>query len=259
MKKFILLMSMAILSFGIITESWAESWNCGATNKNGEYSNSVICTYDEETKTLTIEGDGEMGNYGYISSTRLPNTPWADKEIIYAKFGSGVTSIGERAFENNTELLSVSGLDNIKTVGYAAFFGAKSLKSIDLPNVEKIGGVAFCEAINLEYAGIPNNVSFGKDETISREVFGSTKIPNCNKTRECGICNDYVMSGTGCVSDCGAGYLGKDGRCIDSALGCGVGYRQFENWCNRIRYTPAEAAKVLKDDNNNSVTITFKK
>ena len=200
-----------------------------------------------------------MGNYGYNSSIGLPNTPWIDKEIIYAKFGSGVTSIGMRAFEYKTELLSVSGLDNIKTVGFAAFYGAKSLKSIDLPNVEKIGGVAFFGAINLEYAGIPNNVSFGKDEFGSREVFGSTKIPNCNKTRECGICNDYVMSGLGCVSDCGAGYLGKEGRCIDSSLGCGNGYRQFEDFCNRIRYTPAEAAQVLRDDNTNEVTITFRK
>ena len=29
--------------------------------------------------------------------------------------------------------------------------------------------------------------------------------------------------------------------------------------CDRLRYTPAEAAKVLHDDNSNSVTITFKK
>ena len=67
------------------------------------------------------------------------------------------------------------------------------------------------------------------------------------------------MSGLGCVKDCGSGYLGKEGRCIDASLGCGAGYRQFENFCNRIRYTPAEAAEVLRDDNTNEVTITFKK
>ena len=67
------------------------------------------------------------------------------------------------------------------------------------------------------------------------------------------------MSGVGCVLDCGDGYLGKDGRCIDVSLGCGAGYRQFENFCNKILWTPAEAAQVLRDDNNNSVTITFKK
>ena len=64
-----------------------------------------------------------------------------------------------------------------------------------------------------------------------------------------------------CVSEskgCGDGYLGKDGVCISSANGCGAGYRQFENFCNRIQYTPAEAAALLKDDDN-FVILTFKK
>ena len=29
--------------------------------------------------------------------------------------------------------------------------------------------------------------------------------------------------------------------------------------CDRLRYTPAEAAKVLTDDDKNEVTITFRK
>ena len=79
------------------------------------------------------------------------------------------------------------------------------------------------------------------------------------KCQSCKSDYNYIKSGTGCVSDCGSGYLGKEGRCIDASLGCGAGYRQFENFCNRIQYTPAEAAEVLKDDNTNEVTITFKK
>jgi hypothetical protein len=61
------------------------------------------------------------------------------------------------------------------------------------------------------------------------------------------------------IDSCNNGYLEKDGSCISATAGCGAGYRQFENFCNRIQYTPAEAAKVLKDDNTNEVTITFKK
>ena len=41
---------------------------------------------------------------------------------------------------------------------------------------------------------------------------------------------------------------------------CAEKWKRNEDFCNRIQYTPAEAAKVLTDDNNNnSVTITFKK
>ena len=35
--------------------------------------------------------------------------------------------------------------------------------------------------------------------------------------------------------------------------------KDMGGWCNRIRYTPAEAAQVLNDDNTNEVTITFRK
>ena len=96
------------------------------------------------------------------------------------------------------------------------------------------------------------------DKSRSFPTFGNTKIPDCADNRNCGVCKWYVMSGLGCVSDCGAGYLGKEGRCIDSSLGCGAGYRQFENFCNRIQYTPAEAVPLLKDDDN-FVILTFKK
>ena len=76
----------------------------------------------------------------------------------------------------------------------------------------------------------------------------------------CGV--GFYLKDNLCVSEskgCGDGYLGKDGVCISSANGCGAGYKDMGGFCNRIRYTPAEAAKVLTDDNNNSVTITFKK
>ena len=75
----------------------------------------------------------------------------------------------------------------------------------------------------------------------------------------CGV--GFYLKDNLCVSEskgCGDGYLGKDGVCISSADGCGAGYRQFENFCNRIQYTPAEAAALLKDDDN-FVILTFKK
>ena len=69
-------------------------------------------------------------------------------------------------------------------------------------------------------------------------------------------CTDY--SGTYCYS-CSSGYLEKDGACIPASNGCGAGYKDMGGFCNRVQWTPAEAAAVLTDDNNNSVTITFKK
>ncbi len=46
-----------------------------------------------------------------------------------------------------------------------------------------------------------------------------------------------------------------DGTCTKCN---GESFKLNDGECDRIHYTPAEAAEVLTDDNNNSVTITFK-
>ncbi len=93
--------------------------------------------------------------------------------------------------------------------------------------------------------------------------YGEKQIGNECVAREdgegCGV--GFYLKDNLCVSEskgCGAGYLGKDGVCISSANGCGVGYKDMGGWCNRIQYTPAEAAPLLNDDNN-FVILTFKK
>ena len=88
---------------------------------------------------------------------------------------------------------------------------------------------------------------------------------------ESGCKNGYHVSGTDCVentvancnteingkcTECKNDSLEQNGYCVSS---CGAGYKQMEKWCNRVRYTPAEAAAAAVDGNNNTVTITFKK
>ena len=64
---------------------------------------------------------------------------------------------------------------------------------------------------------------------------------------ECASTN-YFWDGDSCVREPD---LSKR-KCCDSCKDMG-------GWCNRIRYTPAEAAPLLHNDNTNEVTITFKK
>ena len=54
----------------------------------------------------------------------------------------------------------------------------------------------------------------------------------------------YYWSGSSCNNKSGG-------------INCAENFKQMETWCNRIRYTPAEAAKVLKDTDN-EVVMTFK-
>lgn len=66
-------------------------------------------------------------------------------------------------------------------------------------------------------------------------------------------CNTFA--GNKCT-ECNSGLIKQEGTCVSS---CGASFRLNDGECDRLRWTSAEAAQVLTDDNNNSVTITFKK
>lgn len=78
-----------------------------------------------------------------------------------------------------------------------------------------------------------------------------------------GVCSacylGYRLQNNTCVKNCSSGYLEKGTGCVSSADGCGAGYRDMGGFCNRIQYTPAEAAEILQDNNANYVILTFKK
>ena len=288
---------VVVLYAVIICESSATEIPTGGASGTCNSAGTCLWNLDESGKMTISAAEGaknvRMDNYycdADYCSLRGGNRPWENylQDIKNVVVGDNITYIGDDAFQSAHNLETVTGMKDVTTigdngvfawatslksiempnvtnVGISAFYAASSLESVDMPKVTSIGKTAFQDAPALQYVGLPVdengnplNVNIG-DNAFSGANSAVINCSNENRTA-CGSCgNGYVMSGTGCVSDCGAGYLGKDGRCIDSALGCGNGYRQFENFCNRIQYTPAEAAKVLTDDNNNSVTITFKK
>ena len=60
----------------------------------------------------------------------------------------------------------------------------------------------------------------------------------------------------GKCTECKNNTFEQDGSCVSS---CDSGYKDMGGFCNRVRYTPAEAAAAANDDNTNVVTITFRK
>ena len=77
MKKIVLMLGSVIC---FTCESFAETWNCGPATY-GVYSDSVQCTYDEASKTLTVSGEGKMGDYDNVEEGNLATTPWINKDI----------------------------------------------------------------------------------------------------------------------------------------------------------------------------------
>jgi len=86
-------------------------------------NNALTWTYDPETKTLTISGNGTL-NSNY---TFGPEAPTEMEQLIIAE---GVTSIGDSAFRNMSTLQTMQLPASLKTIGAKAFENCINLTSI---------------------------------------------------------------------------------------------------------------------------------
>ena len=94
---------------------WRTAETVGKSGKCG----SVNWSYDEKSKTLTISGNGPMGDY-----TNTNKAPWYDMALTNVIINPGVTRIGNYAF-NNMEIVNIRIPNTIKQVGDYAFLNAE--------------------------------------------------------------------------------------------------------------------------------------
>ena len=155
---------------------------------NGE-EEGVTWRYDEATKTLYITGSGPMEDYRFST-----DRPWDQyiKEIQSVVIENGITSIGDYAFWQGTNLTSVSIPDSVTSIGNAAFSACSSLTSVPIPNsVTSIGNAAFADCASLTSVNIPDSVTSIGVAAFSGCGLTSVTIPNSITTidsqtfREC--------------------------------------------------------------------------
>lgn len=204
---------------------------------------------------------------------------------------NGVTAIGTNAFYNGKAIENLNLPDTLKTIGDSAFKNTEVLKDIYLPDgLTKIGKNAF-EASGITSLSIPDSVtSLGTNflkgtssleeliipdgistETDTFKDFSTTTQVICQGQTQ--GCIDYGGKNNNIPSDnvkpaselqCyGDKHYWNGTNCVNeqdkAKRTCSSSYKMNDGLCDRIRYTPAEAAKVVTNDNKNSVTITFKK
>ncbi len=132
------------------------------TVASGECGDSMIWTLNSEG-VLTIAGSGDMWNWD------TDYAPWYDhrEEIKSIRIMSGVTNIGNFAFDGCTSLTSVTIPEGVTGIGNLAFYGCTSLTSVMIPeDVASIGSRAFYGCSAMTSISIPASAV-----TIGSEIF----------------------------------------------------------------------------------------
>jgi len=169
MKKIYFLLLCGLLCAAKLN---AQTWNIGAwTNPGGE--TSVTATLNEAI--LTISGVGAMMNW------QVHTTPWSDvrTSIHTIIVNEGVTTIGNNAFYDCTNLTSVTINNSVTTIGHSAFRNT-GLTSVIIPNsVTEIEGGAFSSNTALVSVTIPNSITeIGDGVFLGNTALTSIVIPN---------------------------------------------------------------------------------
>ena len=138
-------------------------------------------TWTLDSNTLTISGTGKMTDY-----TDDNESPWnGNQEISKIIITSGVTSIGNRAFYNCSDLTNITIPNSIASIGDWAFYSCGlqnifGLRTIQIPDsVTSIGNGAFSFCGTVLDVKIPDSVTSIGEQAFSYCVgLHDIKIPN---------------------------------------------------------------------------------
>lgn len=129
----------------------------------GQCGDNLTWRLDTETETLTINGSGDMYDYGSNTS------PWAahSESLAHVIIGDSVTSIGNKAFTSHGFIKSVHIGNSVVTIGENAFYGCGRLHNVFISDsVKEINSGAFSYCRSLREITIPKSV-----EVIKSNVF----------------------------------------------------------------------------------------
>ena len=121
----------------------------------GDPEENISWALDPESRTLTFKGSGEIKDYSYSG-----RAPWASVSPYVEKvdIGMNITRIGNYAFADCSDIVSVSMPESITDIGEYAFSGCSSLEEITInQQVTSIASTAFtdCTGMNNIYCYAP--------------------------------------------------------------------------------------------------------
>lgn len=179
MKKLLsIMLSIIIFSavcFCVSFSSFAASSQVTDIGKTQLGSSKTYYSYNAETKTLVIGGEGAMPNFS-TSQSLSDAQPWYewrnDGSIEHIVVEEGVTSLGNYCFYS----VSVGDIvlpSTLKTIGSYSLANNPLLKTVDLKNVTSIANFAFYMCYGLEEIYVPSTVA-----TIGKSAFANCRVLN---------------------------------------------------------------------------------
>ncbi len=153
----------------------------------GNFGSNITWELYEEQMKLVLTGSGAMSSQ-YVSN----NTPWYSYRhlIKSVEFDSRITSVGQYAFYNCTNLESVAFSTGITKIEDRAFMGCSSLNDVTLPNsLTTIASNAFRDCTSLEKIIVPESVT-----SLGAYAFsGCTSMKNAIVSTKCSYTNTYLF------------------------------------------------------------------
>ena len=234
-------------------------------------------TWSVDGTVLTISGKGPMEDYENES-------PWKSMEITDVIIENGVTSIGDNAFNDCSDLIEASIPDSVTSIGKNAFYNCVSLESPDLPDsVTSIGDYAFFGCAGIASVSLPSSLTSIGEHTfygcigltsvtipgsvtdISASAFGSCgnlksviigkgvksigryAFSSCGSLTAVTIPDSVITIGDAAFSDCNENLIiiGKKGSAA-------------ETYCSRegITFRPITSALIGDTDRDGKITIS---
>ena len=194
--------------------------------------------------TITdIEIDGEFESINHNAFLYGEANISGKDGVLYLK------NVDYNTFQGNTLTGTIIISDEVAEITGQWYYADLEASVILPPSVQSASGLAL-HGLRLGenakiYCGVENC------EELFRNV-------NCDALDE-PDCKNHIST----LLSSGKLLAYPDGCTKMGASGCtkckNSNFKLNDGECDRLRWTPAEAAKVLTDDNNNSVTITFKK
>lgn len=195
-------------------------YGCGVKNVyyNSTYRNRIenlkIADYNANLKNaLWHYQDGENLAYTYNEETLTATLISANKTIINEIIPSSVvkgsktysvTSIGDYAFYNCTELKKITIPDSITNIGYKAFYYCSSLTSITVPDsVISIGEFTFTGCTGLTSITIPfvGQNADGSGKTHFGYIFGASNNIQSISLYVPSLLKTVVITNENCIDD----------------------------------------------------------